>query len=312
MLGTHTDAELRELFDGRSLVLALEELSETSAAEARGSRRLAIEDVRAAVAAMIPDLTFQEAFERTGRKINIPVSPAEVHQTSRLMNAITSPNVYIRETVLASCAIPGVFPPVRLAAKNRFGERQPYVSGRTWVDGSISDDLPAKRLARLYGVNHFITSQTNPLVLWAIRDTGFDDNLLTRFFDIYQSASREWLRATWPFAMRLIGDRYPLNVYARMAYSVAVQDYTADVNIIPRQRFFDPRKLLAILTDEETRELIREGERATWPKIEMIRNCTLVGRTLDRLSDALEADLALRAVHLGDSRKYVEKDWAPH
>ena len=57
-------------------------------------------------------------------------------------------------------------------AKNTRGERLPYVASRKWVDGSIADDLPAKRLARLYGVNHFITSQTNPVVLWAIRDSG--------------------------------------------------------------------------------------------------------------------------------------------
>lgn len=312
ILGTHTNDELTALFNGAPLTLALEELSETSAAEARGSRRLAIDDVRDGIASMIPDLTFEEAFARTGRKINIPVSPAEVHQTSRLMNAVTSPNVCIRETVLASCAIPGVFPAVTLAAKNRGGQRVAYLPTRKWVDGSISDDLPAKRLARLYGVNHFITSQTNPLVLWAIRDTGFDESLLGRFFDIYQSATREWLRATWPFTMRLIGDRYPLNVYARMAYSVAVQDYTADINIIPRQRLWDPRKLLSILTEAETRELIREGERATWPKLEMMRNCTLVGRTLERLAGQLQQDIALRAVHLADSRAYVEKDWAPH
>ena len=45
-----------------------------------------------------------------------------------------------------------------LMAKNVHGERQPYVPSRQWVDGSVSADLPAKRLARLYGVNHFITS----------------------------------------------------------------------------------------------------------------------------------------------------------
>jgi TAG lipase/steryl ester hydrolase/phospholipase A2/LPA acyltransferase len=312
ILGTHTDGELRALFEGQTLTTAFGEMSETSAADARGNRQLAIDDVREAVAMMVPDLTFQEAFERTGRKINIPVSPAEVHQTSRLMNAVTSPNVFIRETVLASCAIPGVFPAVTLAAKNRDGQRQLYVPSRKWVDGSISDDLPAKRIARLYGVNHFMTSQINPVVLWAIRDTGFDESLLGRVFDIYQSAGRELLRATWPFAMRLIKDQYPLNVYARMAYSVAVQDYTADINIIPRQRFWDPRKLLSILTPEETRELILEGERSTWPKIEMIRNCTLVGRTLDRLTDEQERDFALRATHLHDTREYVEKDWSPH
>jgi len=312
ILGTHTDEELRALFDGVPTMVALEEIGETSAAEARGNPQLAIDDVRAAIATMIPDLTFEEAFARTGRKINIPVSPAELHQTSRLMNAVTSPNVYIRETVLASCAIPGVFPAVTLAAKNRLGERVAYLPTRKWVDGSISDDLPAKRLTRLYGVNHFITSQTNPLVLWAIRDTGFDESLFGRFFDIYQSAAREWLRATWPFTMRVLGDRYPLNVYARMAYSIAVQDYTADVNILPRRRVWDPRKLLSILSEEETRELIREGERATWPKLEMIRNCTRVGRTLERVMAELQHQIALRATYVHDSREYVEKDWAPH
>jgi NTE family protein len=311
-LGTHTDDELVALFDGRPLMNALEEMSETTAVEARGNRRLAIDDVHDAIAQMVPDLTFAEAFELTGRKINITVSPAEEHQSSRLMNAVTSPNVCIRETVLASCAIPGVFPAVTLAAKNRFGERQPYVPLRKWVDGSISDDLPAKRLARLYGVNHFISSQTNPVVLWAVRDSGFDDSLLTRFMDIYQSAGREWLRATWPFAMRAIKDQYPLNMYARMAYSVAIQDYTADINILPSRRLFDPRKLLSILTDEETRALIHEGERAAWPKIEMIRNCTLVGRTLDRACDDLEHEFAVRAMHVHGNRDYVEKDWSPH
>ena len=71
---------------------------------------------------------------------------------------------------------------------------------------------------------------------------------------------------------------YPLNMVAHMAYSVAMQNYTADINIIPRQRLWDPRKLLSILSGAETLELIREGERATWPKVEMIRNCTLIAR----------------------------------
>ena len=94
-------------------------------------------------------MTFGEAFEHTGRKINISVSPSEVHQSSRLLNAVTSPNVCIREAVMASCAVPGVFPAVTLMAKNARGERLPYVASRKWVDGSIADDLPAKRLARL-------------------------------------------------------------------------------------------------------------------------------------------------------------------
>jgi TAG lipase / steryl ester hydrolase / phospholipase A2 / LPA acyltransferase len=65
----------------------------------------------------------------------------------------SSPNVYVRAAVMASCAVPGVFPPVMLMAKNQHGERQPYLPTRKWVDGSIADDLPAKRLQRLYRTN---------------------------------------------------------------------------------------------------------------------------------------------------------------
>ncbi len=85
-----------------------------------------------------------------------------------------------------------------------------------------------------------------------------------------------------------------MNVYVRMAYSVVMQDYTADINIIPKRRLWDPSKLLAVLSPDETRRLISEGEASTWPKIEMIRNCTLIGRTLDRILDTLEREFASR------------------
>ena len=71
-------------------------------------------------------------------------------------------------------------------------------------------------------------------------------------------------------------------------YAVATQDYTADINIIPRKRFYDPRKLLAVLSPEEVNQLILDGERATWPRIEMIRNCTRISQTLDRILTRLE------------------------
>lgn len=289
ILGTRSDDEILGTLEARAVVEGFGGISESSIEAMKGRRQMSVEDVRFFVEHQIPDLTFQEAFERTGRRINISISPRELHQQSRLMNAITSPNVYIRETVLASCAIPGIFPPVTLAAKNRQGERQPYVASRQWVDGSVTNDLPAKRLIRLYGVNHFITSQTNPVILWSLRDTGAEDSLLANLWEINQNAGRELLRATYPLAMRLTKRLYPLNLFTRMAYSVATQDYTADINILPRRRFWNPAKLLSILTEEETRFMIAEGEAATWPKIEMIRNCTRTSRTLDRILDRIEA-----------------------
>jgi TAG lipase/steryl ester hydrolase/phospholipase A2/LPA acyltransferase len=294
VIGTHDDATLRAAMQPMNLADAFGELSPGDGRLLAGRRQIGRGDLQAAIESQVPDMTFEEAFAHTGRKINISVSPSEVHQSSRLLNAVTSPNVCIREAVLASCAVPGVFPAVTLMAKNARGERLPYVASRKWVDGSIADDLPAKRLARLYGVNHFITSQTNPVVLWAIRDSAGDDNLVSRLIDVYQTASKEWLKATYPFAMALVKRAYPLNVYVRMAYSVVMQDYTADINIIPKRRLWDPAKLLSVMSPQETGELIREGEGSTWPKIEMIRNCTLIGRTLDRILDKLEREYAMR------------------
>ena len=287
ILGTHTDAELAPQLTADAPL----EAPRMDAGGQQVGQRISIDDVRATLDREVPDLTFAEAFELTGRRINITVSPSEFHQTSRLLNAVTSPNVFIHEAVLASTAVPGVFEPVTLMARNYRGQRQPYVPNRKWADGSVSDDLPAKRLARLYGVNHFITSQINPAVLWAVQDVDWEDSLTARLWDVYQSAAREYMRATFPFAMALTRNIYPLNVYTRMAYSVALQDYTADINIIPRRRLWDPTKLLTVWSERETLELIHDGELQTWPKIEMIRNCTLIGRTLERLAQEYDVDM---------------------
>jgi len=246
-------------------------------------RRLQLDHLVALVEATIPDVTFIEAFELTGRHLNVSVAPAALQQRSRLLNAITSPNAMIREAVMASCAIPGVFPAVTLAARGSGGERCPYIPSRKWVDGSITDDLPARRIARLYGVNHFISSQANPIVLWALQDPHLQKKLLPRLASIWMTASRDTLRAMYPFTLKIVRNVHPLNTYFRLLFGVMTQEYTADINILPTQRVYDPMMLLAQLTTEEAQGLLRDGEVSTWPKIEMIRNCTKISRCIEAM-----------------------------
>jgi NTE family protein len=289
ILGTHDDAGLRGMLHGRTLHDAFEGLFEANLEPTKKRRRLGVAELRSFVESRIPDLTFAEAFEKSGRRINISVSPRELHQQARLLNAITSPTVLIREAVMASCAIPGIFPPVTLAARNRAGERQPYIPSRQFVDGSVTNDLPARQLSRLYGVNHFITSQVNPIILWTLRDTDAEDTLFAKFWEIGTQAARQSIRATYPLSMKLTERAYPLNLFVRMAYGVATQDYTADINILPRRRAWDPSKLLSAMSANETEFLIAEGEAATWPRIERIRNCTRVSRALDAVLARLDS-----------------------
>jgi TAG lipase / steryl ester hydrolase / phospholipase A2 / LPA acyltransferase len=118
----------------------------------------------------IPPLTFQEAYDRTGRIINIVVSPSKRSGNSdryRLLNYLTAPHVFITSAVIASCAIPGVYAPVELMAKDEDGHAVPYIEHDTvkWEDGSMQSDLPMHRLGELFNINNFIVSQVNPHIL---------------------------------------------------------------------------------------------------------------------------------------------------
>ena len=196
------------------------------------------------------------------------------------MNATTSPNVYVRSAVLASCAAPGVLDGQKLSAKNVRGEPQPYLPDKSWVDGAVTDDLPAKRLARLYGVNHYIVSQANPFSLLLLKS----DELWMgpkAVKDVWRHASREWLRAGEQFSRRYLGTWPRVGQRLNMFYSLYAQEYKGDINIAPSFRLVDPRKVLGHLKPSEIDELYQEGRRATWPRLEQIRLATKIGRTLD-------------------------------
>lgn len=294
LISTHVDDEIPPFFVPENLVTegSDEIASQTGLSIFGGTRRLKIDEIRDRIANMIPDLTFQEAYELTGRHLNVSIAPAEKHQTSRLLNAIASPNVYIREAVMASCAVPGVYPPVTLAAKDHKGERKPYLPNRKWVDGSVTHDLPAKRLGRLYGVNHHIVSQANPLITPFATDVKQQRTPISAIRNATTSTMKAWLNANVEIMQKPLSYFPRLNSLANMTLSVVNQDYTGDINIIRPTMFWSPAKILSDLSVEEIGELIQLGERTTWPKIEMVRTQTKISQTLDRILFEYETELA--------------------
>lgn len=283
VLGTRDDDELAAFFAAGALGAVFREVM--GEPEWRYERpRIRSRDVHRLLDRAIPDLTFQEAYEKTGRMINITAAPVEEHQASRLLNATTSPNVYVRSAVLASCALPGVVEPQQLMAKNVYGEPQPYLPGKRWVDGAVTDDLPAKRLARLYGVNHYIVSQANPFSLLLLKS----DDLWVgpkAVKDVWRHAGREWLRAGEEFSRRFLRPWPDVSRNLKIFYSLYAQEYTGDVNIVPSFSFVDPRKVLGHLRADEIEELTVEGRRAAWPRLEQVRIATQIGRILDAILD---------------------------
>jgi predicted acylesterase/phospholipase RssA len=53
-------------------------------------------------------LTFLEAYERTGRVLNISVIPHDRHSPPKLLNYVTAPHCVITTAIIASAAVPGV------------------------------------------------------------------------------------------------------------------------------------------------------------------------------------------------------------
>lgn len=283
ILGTYSDEELPAVLLGDNVLDPMQnEIDNRPKSLIR--KQSGSDSLKKMLEAIVPDMTFQEAYEKTGRMISITIAPFEEHQSSRLMNAITSPNVFIRTAVMASCAVPNVYPPVMLMAKNVYGEAQPHLPDRLWVDGAVTDDLPAKRLARLYGVNHYIVSQANPLALAMMKGEQYVP-MTKGAKNVLRLSTHEILKSGEKFSRRYLRKIPDVGKTMSMFYSVLAQDYKGDVNIAPNFNFVDPQKLLGQLTSAEIQELVIEGERSTWPQLEQIKTCSKIGHKLEEILD---------------------------
>lgn len=293
-IGTVKDEELDDAFDAKRFSIKFWDLLQLSSAVRRG---VIMDDnqLRQAIEGLIPDMTFAEAYEQTRCIINITVSPANTNQIPRLLNHLTFPHLYLREAVLASCAVPFVFPPQMLMTRNADGKKVPFMPTQKWVDGSMKSDIPILRLRRLHNVNHTIVSQTNPLVLPFMQMQGNEQDT---FFYQPKELLLSNIRTQIQYAAK-VGGRYapfePVRARLSDAHALLEQDYRGNVTILPRFKLINYLRLAANPTVAEVEDYVLEGERSIWPKLAMIRNQTMISQTLDGCMDRLQARTAVVA-----------------
>ena len=78
----------------------------------------------------------------------------------------------------------------------------------------------------------------------------------------------------------------------QMMHSIIAQDIPGDITIAPSSDFvrsLNPTELLSVLPDEAASDLVRRGEKATWPLIERIRLSSKVSVVLDKILDDHDA-----------------------
>ncbi len=240
------------------------------------------EQLKAVLEHNVGPVTFAEAHAHSGRAVNISVSPVRTRQKPRLLSHVTAPQVLLANAALASSALPGLFPAVTLEARDDSGRCYPYVPSERWVDGSLTEDLPKLRMARLHNVNHFIVSQTNPHVQLFVNHHG-RRGIMPAVTGLLTSAARSRGLFAADLARRAARPSMgPLRQMADRAHALIGQDYRGDITIHPRFRWELLAKVVVNPTRDDLNVFIAEGRRAVWPQLPRIADQTRIERTLQR------------------------------
>ncbi|KFY45218.1 hypothetical protein V494_01077 [Pseudogymnoascus sp. VKM F-4513 (FW-928)] len=307
VLCTRTDEEIPDVLEGfpHGNLAVFEEQDREEGALEHVARLLTdgawidIKHLTQVMQELLGDMTFQEAYNRTRRILNICVSPSSIYELPRLLNYITSPNVLIWSAVAASCSVPFVFSSAHILAKNPVtGEHSPWnPTPLRWIDGSVDNDLPMTSLAEMFNVNHFIVSQVNPHIVPFLSSSApslaqpsafkLNSHLSPLLGPLTRLAKSEALHR-----LHVLAQLGVLPNICNKARNMLSQKYSGDITILPRVEY---RDFVAILKNPSPGFMVRAceaGERATWPLLGRVRNHCSVELELDRAV----AELRARAV----------------
>jgi predicted acylesterase/phospholipase RssA len=236
------------------------------------------------------NITFEEAFERTGKHVCITVSASRANgRTAQrlLLNHISTPHVTIASAVGASCALPGVMAPTKLISKNySTGELEPFeVDGVEWIDGSVQADLPFQRIATLFAVSSFIVSQTNFHIV-PLLNKAHHPNARSLYWRLFQTA--EWDIRGRVLKLSRLG-LFP-HIFGQDISKVFQQKYHGNLTIVPRFTTMQTigLKVLANPTEAEMENYLKYGQIAAWPHLNAIRDMIRMERALDDCLKRLE------------------------
>ncbi|CAJ0879523.1 7229_t:CDS:2, partial [Entrophospora sp. SA101] len=147
-----------------------------------------------------------------------------------------------------------------------------------WIDGSVENDLPMNKLSELFNVNHFIVCQVNPHVVPFLQKKLIASPI---------SRAIKWFLC---FAISELQHRMnqlsEIGVMQSLIYrvqSIMSQCYYGDITIVPNISYMDFLKILSNPSPEILGEATLRGERATWPKISIIRNHCQIELALDEV-----------------------------
>jgi TAG lipase/lysophosphatidylethanolamine acyltransferase len=231
------------------------------------------------IRANVGDITFVEAYERTGRILNIEISPPN-EEIPSLLNYLTAPNMLIRSAAMAS-HITNIESFSELSIDFLYKEKDGKIraleigplgtgEGHRRPPSVTARRTPLARLKQQFNIDHFIVSQARPYVA------------------PFVSPSLPYERRNKPAFTRLV--RWPLHL-ARFDLASALKqgllmteimgflpdglkrvlnDETIQgdfLKLVPEVQVFDWWRLLKNPSKEEVDFWIMRGERSVWPSL---------------------------------------------
>jgi TAG lipase / lysophosphatidylethanolamine acyltransferase len=213
------------------------------------------------------DVTFLEAFKRSGRVLNITVKSRRKLEVPLLLNYMTAPDVVVWSAACASCATPGMYDTCTLFIKDKSGSLFPWHGAEIRLDPTTiahkTEEAIITRLTELFGVTNLIVSQ------------------VPSFFS-FQAFNLDEYKSTWFGAiMKCILNELSHRLYQAAGVGLIPRRLLAlqhilrmptigDVRISPVILFRDIRHIFRTPDREFIRYCIAKGERATWRRLSQL------------------------------------------
>ncbi|KAL1521049.1 hypothetical protein AB1Y20_022604 [Prymnesium parvum] len=258
------------------------------------------EDFEKTTRAYYGTVTFAEAYQRTGRHVNISICSTTRgggRGQSVLLNHITTPSVLVHSAVAASCALPGIMRPATLLAKDSSGRIVPMdPPGTKWVDGTMRADLPMQRLSQLFNVSHFIVSQVNPHIAPFIESSSHKLQRSGSGFVRSLTVLQRHLMRDVQQRYRALSSLHMLpTFFGEDAQHLMQQRYHGSITIVPALEMSDFWRAIMNPTVSDMRHYLSEGRLRTWEKLAAIRQMQAVERAIEL--HRLQAQAAVERLH---------------
>ena len=236
------------------------------------------------------DVTFEEAFQMTGKHVCIPVSASRAGSGDTaqrlLLNHISTPHVTISSAVAASCALPGVMKPAKLMAKDNEGNLVLFeVDGCEWIDGSVQADLPFKRISTLFNVSNFIVAQVNFHVIPFLHKA-YHPSTKSLYWQLFQIL--EWDIRSRALNLARLG-LFP-RIFGQDVSNVFKQKYHGNITLVPRFTMMQVfgLKILSNPSVQDMEIYLEGGQKSAWPYLESIKSMLRMERALDSCLQRLQ------------------------